>query len=247
MSKDQVLLPPATIIMTFHKEGVYAHKSLLGFQRIRDYSASHGNQVALICILDNADETTTQIVKNYVSRAGKSDDQVIATQWASSSAARNTAIDHVKTEYVGFCDGDDFFSANRVEHMLKTLLAMQSPILCMPEYVISFGNHTGVQKLIASKDINKTQLINIHPWVCSSFSHISTFVDHPFNEKIGKKNRFAFEDWDFSLRCVDAGIEISPVKDTYMFYRRRENSTLSEHVGFNSFVPPSSFFQNINR
>lgn len=59
---NYIPLPPATIIMTFHSEGIYAHKSLLGFQRIRNYSTAKGNRLDLICILDDAENFTTKIV-----------------------------------------------------------------------------------------------------------------------------------------------------------------------------------------
>lgn len=239
-------LPPATMIMTFHGEGVYAHKSLLGFQRIRDYSAAHGNRVDLICILDCAEEFTAQTVKNYLHRFGKSRDRIIETSNASLSASRNIGIDHVQTEYTGFLDGDDFFSANWVQEAITLQIQSTKNILCMPGYVLSFGKHTGIQTIVPSREIPEVQMMNNHYWVSSSFSRTDLYRQIPYNEKIGKKTKFAFEDWDFNLRCIASGVEILPVEQTYLFYRRRENSMLQEHLQFNSMIPPSDFFRKVS-
>ena len=239
-------LPPATIAMTFHGEGIYARKSLLGVQRIREYSAANSNEVRLICILDCAEDTTAQLVKNYLSEFGSPNDKIIETRFGSLSAARNTAADHAQTEFLGFLDGDDFFSANWVEEALKTQMAAKhETILCLPEKVISFGSHISAQTIQPGKAIPLAQMMNLHYWVSSSFAHINTYRKHPYNENINKNTRFVFEDWDFNLRCIAAGISIVPVENTYLFYRRRENSMLAEHVAYNSLIPPSDYFAKV--
>ncbi|STZ76797.1 glycosyltransferase family 2 protein [Bergeriella denitrificans] len=241
-----VALPPATIVMTFHNEGAYAQKSLWGFQRIRDFSASFGNRVDLICVLDCAEDLTAQIVKNFVSQYGSDKDQILETSYASLAAARNTGIHHTRTEYVGFIDGDDFFSSNWVNNALQVQQQHKNQVLCMPSHVVNFGNHIAIQAIVPSRMIPKAQMMNMHYWVSSSFGPTDLFKHNPYNEKIGKQTRFAFEDWDFNLRCVSKGVNIEPVQQTYLFYRRRGNSMLQEHLQFNSFIPPSDFFLNIN-
>ena len=84
--------------------------------------------------------------------------------------------------------------------------------------------------------------MNVHHWTACSFGPKELYKNNPYNETVGKLSRFAFEDWDFNLRNVADGVSILPVENTYLFYRRRENSTLSEHMGYRSFVPPSKFF-----
>lgn len=239
-------LPPATIIMTFHGEGVYAHKSLLGFQRIRNYSAELGHRVDLICILDCAEEFTAQTVKNYLHRYGSNRDQLIETAYGMPAAARNKGIDYVQTEYVGFHDGDDFFSENWVHEAITKQSANKRNILCMPGHVVSFGKHTDIQTIVPSREIPQAQMINMHYWVYSSIGRTDLFRRMPYNEKVGKQSRFAFEDWDFNLRCIAAGVDIEPVEKTYLFYRRRENSVLQEHLQYNSMVPPSNFFEQVS-
>ncbi|MDO4907109.1 glycosyltransferase family A protein [Neisseria sp.] len=246
MKNPHISLPPATIIMTFHGEDVYAHKSLLGFQRIRNYSAKYGNRIDLICILDCANAFTSQTVKNYLSRYGSSKDQVIESSNGSLSASRNIGIDHTRTEYVGFLDGDDFFSSNWVSAALRQSIQSGSPILCMPGHVLSFGRHIGIQAILPSRKIPQAQMMNSHYWVSSVFSQTDIFKQFPYNEKIGRQTKFAFEDWDFNLRCIAAGIEIVPVLQTYLFYRRRDNSMLQEHIQYNSLIPPSGFFSQLS-
>lgn len=239
-------LPPATIIMNFHNEDVYAHKSLLGFLRIREYSTKHGNRVDLVCVLDNPTALTERIVRQFVAEYGSPHDQVIKTDFKNLSAARNIAIDSCKTEYLGFCDGDDFFSANRVEEMLLAQLKSNVEMLCFTEKIISFDSILSSTIFRESDTISMPQMMNYHFWSYSSFGHISTYQNHYFNEMAGnKESRFVYEDWDFNLRCVAHGVILKPIQDTYMFYRRKEFSMLVEHNSLNSFVPPSHFFNQI--
>lgn len=238
-------LPPATIVMNFHNEEVYAQKSLLGFLRIREYSAKQGNQVNLICVLDNPTILTEKIVHQFIKEHGSHRDQIIKTHFKNPSAARNVGIDHVKTEYLGLCDGDDFFSANRVEEMLLAQTNSRDEILCFPEQVISFGIKIESYTIPNSNDIPKTQMINHHFWVLPSFGLTSTYQSHYFNESVSKEAKFAYEDWDFNLRCISHGIALKPIRDTYLFYRRKATSILSEHNSYTSFVPPSQFFNQI--
>lgn len=241
----KVALPPATIIINFHREGVYAHKTLLGFLRIREYSASFGNRVDLICVLDNSDALTKQIVTNLLKEYGTKYDQIIETSFGTPSAARNVGIDFTKTEYVGFNDGDDFFSANRVEEMLKAQLNNNNPSLYFPEKIISFGNKVESFIIQNSQDIPLLQAVNVNFWPYSSFGHIKIYKSHPYNERVNKNSRLAYEDWDFNLRCLASDISLISIKDTYLFYRRRDNSVLSEHNSFKSFVPASDFFSKV--
>lgn len=241
----KVALPPATIIINFHREGVYAHKTLLGFLRIREYSASFGNRVDLICVLDNSDALTKQIVTNFLKEYGTKYDQIIETSFGTPSAARNVGIDFTKTEYVGFNDGDDFFSANRVEEMLKAQLKNEKYSIYFPKQIISFGYKVETMDVPNSQNIILTQVINANYWPSSSFGLLSIYQFIPYNEIVGKASKLAYEDWDFNLRCLDHDIELIPVENTYLFYRRKQSSVLTEHNSFQSFVPASNFFNNL--
>ncbi len=243
---DNQKLPPATMIMTFHKEADLAQKSLQGMQRVREYSAQFGNEVRLICMLDNADEKTTQIVKSYIQQCGVKHDQVIECQYGSLAASRNTGIDNVQTEYVGFLDGDDFLSAHWVQAALNTQLTSRDlPIISTPQYILSFGAIIEHFEMLNSKKIPLARLMSNNFWSSVTFGHFSIYKANPYNEIIDKNINFVFEDWDFNLRCIASGITFEPVKDTYLFYRRRENSMVVQHAAKRLFTPPSEFFEKI--
>lgn len=239
-------LPPATMIMTFHKEGDLALKSLLGMQRVRSYSAQFGNEVRLICMLDNADEKTEQIVKSYIQQCGTLYDQVIETAFGSPAAARNVGIDNTTTEYVGFLDGDDFLSKNWVQAALTKLVESRHlSLICTPSYIISFGNKVEHLKSLPSRQIPIPVLVNNNFWGAPTFGFISTYRTYPYNERVNTQTKFAYEDWDFNTRCIVNGIEMVPVEDTYIFYRRREHSVLTQHAAHKSFIPPSDFLDKV--
>lgn len=245
MSFNKSKLPPATMIMTFHKEEHYAHKSLMGISRVRQYSAQNGNEVQLICILDNANDVTSRIVHNYIKQYGKGTDQIISTQFGSLSAARNVGIDNTRTEYVGVLDGDDFVSENWVENALKHQISNKnSPIISTPEYVISFGAQIESFKMLPSRIVPMMAIMENNFWSSVTFTETVNYRTIPYNELIGTHSRFTYEDYDFNLRCIANQIQIEPVEKTYLFYRRRENSMLSQHNELRSFTPPSDFLDN---
>lgn len=246
MINKQNPLPAATMIMTFHREGDLAKKSLLGIQRIREYSAQFGNKVHLICMLDNADEKTIQAVKSYIYQWGGSCDQVIETSFGSPAASRNVGIDNTQTEYVGFLDGDDFISQNWVQYaLIEQIKNRNSSVICIPDYMISFGNKVEYLKCLPSKRLYIALLVGTNFWGNSTFGHISTYQKYPYNERINAKTKFAYEDWDFNTRCIVNGMEVIPIKDTYMFYRRRNSSVSVQHNSYKSFIPPSEFLNHI--
>lgn len=245
MSFNKGKLPPATMIMTFHREEHYAHKSLMGISRVRQYSAQNGNEVQLICILDNANDVTSKIVHTYIQQYGKKTDQIIATQFGSAAAARNVGIDHTRTEYVGVLDGDDFVSENWVEAALKRQIDNRNhPIVCTPEYIISFGNKIESFKISYSRAIPIMAMMEHNFWSATTFTETANYRAIPYNERVNIHSPFAYEDYDFNLRCIANQIQIEPVEQTYLFYRRRENSTLSHHTALRSFTPPSDFLDN---
>ena len=246
MSSSKQYRSEATIIMTFHNEGILAHKSLLGFQRMRDYMQSKNKGLDLICVLDSPAESTKNIIQNFISKFGNENDQIVEVAFKSLAASRNSGIDLVKTDYVGFLDGDDFLSKNWVYEALKHQKKIRNRVLCFPKYVISFGKHNATQIIKPSSGIPIPQLINTHYWNSASFGHISIYRDLFYNEIINRNNKFVFEDWDFNLRCIAQKIEIEPVNNTYLFYRRKHNSMLLEHVALQSLTPPSAFFDTIH-
>lgn len=239
-------LPPATMIMTFHKEGNLAHKSLLGMQRVREYTMNNNGELRLICMLDCADDLTTKIVKDYIQQFGQKHDQVIEIQFGSPAASRNVGIDMTQTQYVGCLDGDDFFSANWVVKSLEEQINSRiDSLICCPEYVINFGNKIENMKAQNSTFIPLSAIVDTNYWSSSTFSDISTYKRNPYNELVNKQVVFAFEDWDFNARSIASGSVMKAVPSTYLFYRRRENSTLGLHTAASTFIPPSSFFDKI--
>ena len=65
MTDTQVKVTPTIdAIVTFHSEGIVAHRTLLGLNRLRDHAAKAGIRVGIIAVLDSADGDTREIVIN---------------------------------------------------------------------------------------------------------------------------------------------------------------------------------------
>ena len=77
-------------VVTFHAEGLVAHRTLLGLERVRRYANQHNIVVEFVLILDTADAETSRIVRS--SPVLREIDQILEVTNADQGASRNSGI-----------------------------------------------------------------------------------------------------------------------------------------------------------
>ncbi|MBK7953701.1 MAG: glycosyltransferase family 2 protein, partial [Candidatus Accumulibacter sp.] len=102
--------PHISAIVTFHGEGLLAHKTLLGLERVRRFTEAQGIIVELVAVLDSADSETTDIVTRCpVLRAT---DQVLEVNNRDPGVSRNSGVFVARGHCIAIFDGDDFYTKN---------------------------------------------------------------------------------------------------------------------------------------
>ena len=59
---SELTYPVISAIATFHGEGLLAHKTMLGLERVRREAEAQGVSVELVAVLDCADRETKRVV-----------------------------------------------------------------------------------------------------------------------------------------------------------------------------------------
>jgi len=239
---DQVVADISAVV-TFHGEGLLAHKTLLGLERVRRYAESAGVIVELVAVLDNADLETARVVN--ASPVLRTTDQVLEVANADLGASRNSGVAAAKGRYIGIFDGDDYYSENWLWGALNTAEAKQGDVIVHPDYVVSFGAvHAIGQILDMDRDPGYplANCFSVHPWVSSSFGKKEIYVKHPYSRSDTRITGFGFEDWHWNLELLGHGVRHVSAPRTALFYRRKAASMLVDQVANNAIVRPSRFF-----
>ncbi|MGF6690321.1 hypothetical protein M2318_000365 [Metapseudomonas resinovorans] len=235
-------MPDISLIMNFHAEGVQAHWSLLGFQRMRDHALRCNLNVQLIAVLDRSDADTRRMVSGHpVLCAG---DKVLEVEHGDLGLSRNAGVASADALHVGFLDGDDYCSANWLVEALRAATAAGHSIVVHPEYTLSHGTcqliGRSVDQLV--EDYPLDSCFKHHPWVSVVFAAKSVFLEIPYRETRVLETGYGYEDWDWNLQVVASGRKHTLAAQTCLFYRRKDQSMLVAMNARKALVRPGPFF-----
>lgn len=231
-------------VVTFHSEGIVAHRTLLGLERLRLHAQAHAVEVRIVAVLDNATAETREIVcTNRVLREG---DQVVEVRHGDLSLSRNAGIEAARAGFVGVFDGDDYYSANWLTKALATAQAHTGEVVVHPEFQVSFGT---VHCIARSIDMDETpdyplaNCLTVNPWGACSFGRRETYLAHPYHVVDFRGSGFGHEDWHWNVELVAGGVRHVSAPGTAHFYRRKTSSMLTDQVAGGAVIRPSRFFE----
>lgn len=230
-------------IVIFHNEGLLAHKTLLGLERVRIYAEANGISVELVAVLDNADMETDRVVKS--STVFREIDQLLAVTHGDPGASRNSGVMAARGSYIGIFDGDDYYSKNWLFQALAVVEKKLGEVIVHPEFNISFGmqcNVSDVWDMDDDKNYSLSNCFSVNPWVYGSFGKKEIYLSNPYYSTNSIRNGLGYEDWHWNLELVSQGIRHVTAKDTALFYRRKNVSRLTNDVATGVIIPPSNFF-----
>ena len=135
-------LHDVTAIITFHREALLAHKSLLSLQRCRMAASSAGISLEVVATLDRADEETTRIVHSHL--ANGCVDRVLHLDCGDLGLSRNQAVLASSGARILICDGDDYLSADFLIRCHQRAEALPGSAILHPELIVTFEAETGL-------------------------------------------------------------------------------------------------------
>ena len=232
-----------SIIITAHKEGLIAHKTMLSvFQNIEQLDKDISTEV--IVGLDAPDVTTARYFDSYL------DDNrvtVVQSNFGEPSQNRNNTIEHANGAYVLLVDGDDLLSSNflRTAHTIASKAT--DSILVHPEAHLQFGveeDHCTLWLCEDSFSKEEDALIMSYwnRWTNVQFGKREIFLEYPF---VPASDGYGYEDFHFNSETRANNIKHVVAPETVLFYRKKAVSVQAQHISQKASVPLTTLL-NLN-
>jgi glycosyltransferase involved in cell wall biosynthesis len=232
-------------VVTFHEEGLLAHKTLLGLERVRNFTEAQGISVELVVVLDCADAETARIVKS--SPVLRASDLVLDVSNKDPGASRNSGVGAARGSYIGVFDGDDYYTKNWLLKALAVVRSKKGAVVVHPECLITFGTikwFSSVWDMDDRKEHSLSNCLALNMWIATSFGSKELYLRHPYHRNDFLKTGFGFEDWHWNLELIGHGVRHVTAKKTALFYRTKEVSTFTNHSAAGVVIRPSEFFNH---
>lgn len=236
---------PATvsIVATFHREGLLAHRSLLSMQRCREAALAAGYQVQWVLTLDRADAETTRVVTEFAGLQAQ--DVVAAIDVGDLGLSRNHAVGLAGGEWIGICDGDDYLSRNWIAASLDALRPAPETSIAHPELIVHFDGEQALSRQLAQRDpdFDPAMMLMVNPWNSCSFALRRIYLDCPYLLSRPGETGFGFEDWHWNCETLARGLEHVIAAQTVHYVRLKRSGSLNRaHAAARALIHPTALF-----
>lgn len=235
--------PDITVIITFHHEGLLAHRSLLSLSRCRAATEREGAVVEVIATLDRADAETERVVRNYRLPGGP--DVVLPLDVGDLGEARNHAIRKAAGRWILICDGDDYLSEHFLLRCLQRATTAGESVILHAELVILFEGWNAISWQYGDDDpdFDPACLLVCNPWNSCSFAARSVYSGVPYVRARSGESGFGFEDWHWNCETLAAGFRHHIAPGTVHYVRRKTRDSLNAaHAGQHALIPRTHLF-----
>lgn len=243
-----------SVILTAHSEGVLIHKALLSVMRALKKVIDARNTYEVIIHVDNGTPATMHYLQRYHNKnyqlteeenALKKHLRIFENSFGDPGLSRNFAIKKSNGKYIATIDADDLISENYFIEGLKILKKRDNEKLVLhPGYCISFwanDQHFGIQKVTSSvsRHDDACRLAVSNLWGVFAFAKRDVFLSFPYR---ATKNGIGYEDWGFNVDTINAGCKHDVIPDTIYFYRRKNNSWVTNSQASSLTIDYSALF-----
>lgn len=235
--------PDVSVVITFHREGLLAHKSLLSLGRCRAEAERSGISLEVIATLDLPSAETERVVRTF-DLPGKPD-LVLALDQGDLGHARNIAILAARGRWILICDGDDYLSENFILRCVQCAKEQHQSAIWHPDLVLFFGGWHAISQQSASDDpgFDPACMLTCNPWNSCSFAQRSIYVDTPYVVARPGESGFGFEDWHWNCETIALGIPHLIARKTVHYVRRKRHGSLNAaHSDNHALIPRSRLF-----
>ncbi|WP_051975420.1 glycosyltransferase [Cupriavidus necator] len=191
-------------VVTFHAEGLLAHKTLASIARAIRFASDASIKVELLVVADRANQETV----SYLERCKwlPAGTRILHTQHGDPGLARNEGIQAACGEYVAILDGDDLYSQDWLLEALR-LNRSNPSFVVHPEYNIYFGAKRWISRHPDQRDagFRSWQLLTENAWTALSFARREIFLTQPYAPTPASAG-FGYEDWHWNCDAIAAGL-----------------------------------------
>jgi hypothetical protein len=239
----QPLPPDVSAIITFHREGLLAHKSLLSLGRCRATALRSGITLEIIATLDRADPETERVVRAF--HGTGQPDHLLPLDFGDLGLSRNAAIASARGRQILICDGDDYLSADFIVRCLETLTRAGDSAIVHPELVITFeGEHAmWWQTGSDAPGFDAACMLAINPWNSCCFAARDIFLQTPYAVARPGETGFGFEDWHWNCETLARGHSHLIATGATHYVRKKATGSLNiAHASQRALIPPTRLF-----
>lgn len=229
-------------VVTFHREALLAHKTLLSLHRCKQAATGRGIPVEVVATLDRADAETTRIVFEH--RDAGLIDQVLELQCGDLGLSRNAAVEAAKGRWILICDGDDYLSADFIPRCVETAAGRQN-VVVHPELIVTFDAETGLWWQTGSDagDFDSNCMLVTNPWNACSFAARDIYLQTPYALARPGESGFGFEDWHWNCQTLYLGHPHLIAERTVHYVRKKKVGSLNNaHAGNRALIAPTRLF-----
>ena len=187
--------------------------------------------IKIICVNDGSTDGSGKILSDYAKKDKRI--SVINKKNGGLSSARNAGLKECNTEYVLFCDSDDFFDKDMCKEMLYTIEHDNSDVAVCVQNVVYIA-HEEMKKsddkyyklhYSGKKIINDDVILNTDVSVLNKIFRMKIIKDNKIEFPEGLNN----EDFYFYNVYMSVSSTISFVRKPLYNYLRRDNSIMSNN------------------
>ncbi len=211
-------------ILTVHDETVVAGPTLRSAELAIENAEAAGFSVERLLGFDAPSDGC----RAYFSQAPLSAWRKEEVAFRDQGRARTAFAETANGRWIAFLDGDDLWSENwlvEAARLLKDAESRNETVIVHPELNWVFDRQAFIMVKIAQDDpLFSPQYFyftNHYDALCMAAR--KTFVDFPFAHR-DIENGFAYEDWQWSIETMAAGLRHVIARDTIIFKRRRNMS-----------------------
>ena len=210
-----------SLIINGHREGPLLATAFASVEQAASPLVARGIPVELILCLDRPDKYTLEVAKILRQRAHWPF-RLLRLNHGDLALARNSAVRAARQPWLAFLDGDDLWAANWLEAALALLQCDETPeqLILHPRYNINFPE----PGLLVSPDQAELDdpfgvLLADNLWTALSLAHRQVYRRYPYQPNRLQEG-FGYEDWNWNLQTVAAGLQHRAVPHTCHFIRR---------------------------
>ena len=232
--------PDLSVIVTFHREGLLAHPTLVSIDRAIKRATRDGYTCEVIFTLDRPDDLTREIVGRWQAVGARA----MKLDFGDLGRVRNAAINDACGKFVAIMDGDNLYMSNWLSSGLAMALAHPGRFAWRPELVLSFGRFASIwrpSEIDITAGALKLAAVNLWPACCIIGRELALSIPYP---AIDNKN--PFEDWAWNIALQEAGVMMRIVPGAGYAYRvKRQGSLLANSSNWPSGRVPTRFFRRL--
>lgn len=233
-----------SLLITFHREGIFAHSTLNSIERCRKFAERTGISTECIWVLDSVDDETRNVL---LAHPAKSDHvRIIESSYRDLGASRNLGIAAAHGTAIAILDGDDYFSTNWIERAWHYLREYGPQSILHPEVVVNFGTHSAYCwqiDQITHRHYDRAGLLIGNYWTSWTFALRTVYIQCPYVTTHPLETGFGYEDWHWNCETIACGYQHRIVPGTIGFYRRKKTASLVEFTSqIGAIIPPTRLF-----